>query len=380
MGHTTRLEHRKAPTKMSTAQEVGKNAETAKDSKDAKDGKETKNGGAAVATPAQAAILPGPAVAIPLKDIFADHAWNSRQGNWQHESGTPDESDGLKGLADSIALNGQDTPVDVRLNPDPKGPKYKLITGHRRYEAIKLAIANQTEHLKSDPTAKVMPATILTIVRDIKTDQEARSLNLRENVARDNLEPPDLNACICELSKGGMTPVDISASLGINISYVYLHQSIGEKVKQSILNRWRGDLRHKLALKPNMVDLSKLDKTDQDAALAAMIEPPKDDDDEKGNEKLANAKKKAAKMGTLFGLLSQLFDVDMDHVQWQDFVKDSGEFSFGKAEPAKLKSCLKATAKALTAAFVAERGRLAALEAEDAEAEKAADVASGGRK
>lgn len=97
--------------------------------------------------------------AIPLTQIIADaKKWNTRR----EDSGTEE----FKELVASLAAKGQDEPVTIR----PKGEKFELITGFRRYAAL-MYIAEQS---------KSKDATINAIVRDL-SDAEARLLNRRES-------------------------------------------------------------------------------------------------------------------------------------------------------------------------------------------------------
>lgn len=78
------------------------------------------------------------------------------------------DEDGLNELAESIKLNGILQPILVR----PKGSKYEIVAGERRYQASKRA------GLKKIPV----------IVRDV-TDEEVFQLALIENLQRSNLNP-----------------------------------------------------------------------------------------------------------------------------------------------------------------------------------------------
>jgi len=277
-----------------------------------------------------------PVITIPLTDIEIDHGWNSRQGNWQNEDGGPDESTGVKGLAESILQSGQDTPIDVRPNPNTKGTKFKLVTGHRRYEAIKL-LADRKD---------VQP-TIRATIHDGLTDAGARSLNLRENLARDNIEPVDACFAIAELMRQTPKPKaeEIAKIVGKSTVYAYQMINIGEKVSKAILTRWRTDLRNVLTVS-EMVELSKLEKGEQEAALAKLLED--EDNKPKQGDWKAAAIKRAAALGKIFGYLNRDYEVNFDSVDWISALETGILF---KLKNTAKKSDKKAIEKALLAAL-----------------------------
>jgi len=285
-----------------------------------------------------------PVVTIPLADIEADHLWNSRQGGWRTEDGGPDESTGVKGLAESILQSGQDTPIDVRFNPNGKGPKYKIITGHRRYEAIKF-LADR----------KDVAPTIRATVHDQISEVQARSLNLRENLARDNIEPVDACFAIGELLRQSPRPKaeEIAKITGKSIPYAHGMINISEKVDKKILNRWRTDLRSRLTV-ASMVELAKIDKDKQEAALLKLLEEedskPKQGDWKKG------AQKRAESIGKMLGYIARDYEVNFDSVDWLQAIEDGILFKVkstaNKRDKKSIEKCLLA---ALGAASVEPR-------------------------
>ena len=284
------------------------------------------------------AIRTLPVLTIPLSDIEVDHTWNSRQGNWQNEDGGPDESTGVKGLADSILKSGQDTPIDVRPNPNSKGPKFKIVTGHRRYEAIKLLAER-----------KDVSPTIRATVHAGLTDVEARTLNLRENVARDNIESVDCCFAIGELMKQTPKPKadEIARLISKSVPWAYRMINIAEKVDRKILNRWRTDLRNILTV-DLMEELSKLDKDKQEAALNKILE--ESDSKPKQGDWKAGAEKRASIIGKMLGYLTRDYGVDFGEVDWIAALEDGILF---KIKSTATKANKKKIEKVLVAAMIA---------------------------
>lgn len=277
-----------------------------------------------------------PVQIVNISDIEVDHTWNSRQGNWQNEDGGPDESTGVKGLAESIKTNGQDTPIDVRPNPNPKGLKFKLVTGHRRFEAIKLLAER-----------KDAPPTIKATIHENMSDADARSLNLRENLTRDNIEPVDACFAIGELLKQSPKPKaeEIAKSTGKSIPYAYGMINIAEKVAKPILNRWRTDLRSTLTV-GMMQELAKIDKDKQEAILLKMLE--EEPEKTKQGDWKGSAKKRAAALGKIFGYLARDYGVDFSEVDWIKALEDGILFKVKTTATKRDKSAIE---KSLTKAL-----------------------------
>ncbi len=133
---------------------------------------------------------------IALSDILADFQWNSRGQKWRQvgQPGQPtpkdnvaDEGHSILDLMNSLAERGQDDPIVLRPNVKPdgspgKGGKFLIVCGFRRFEATKRnAEKLDTKH-----------PTIRAVIRTDLNEATARSLNMRENTARDNLSGPDL--------------------------------------------------------------------------------------------------------------------------------------------------------------------------------------------
>ncbi len=104
-------------------------------------------------------------IMIPLKDVFSDDDFNCR-------SEITDAS--VMTLAQSIEIHGLQSPIQLQCKEGlPWGRQYRIISGHRRYVATKLL--GQT----------YIKATVVEIVNE----QQAKLLNLSENIDRKNLTP-----------------------------------------------------------------------------------------------------------------------------------------------------------------------------------------------
>src|SRR5208282_6028887 len=85
-------------------------------------------------------------VRVPMSEIHVDHTWNGRNPSYlQEPSVAPAGEDfegpsgelGMAGLVASIKAHGQDDPVDVRPYAGKGRFQFSLVTGFRRYEALR---------------------------------------------------------------------------------------------------------------------------------------------------------------------------------------------------------------------------------------------------
>lgn len=141
-----------------------------------------------------------PVVDIPLKEIWNDNDFNCRGD----ELVTVDVLE----LAENIKDQGLLQPVVVAPIPADKpipGYKYRLIVGFRRTLAHK--------HLRRE--------TITAIVRDdIKTELQALSINLSENLHRRNLNILQEAKALLKMQKYGMDRQDYAALTGKSDGWV----------------------------------------------------------------------------------------------------------------------------------------------------------------
>lgn len=178
---------------------------------------------------------------IPLSDIDADYAWNSRSPANTFSSvisETDSESSGLEGLTRNILSRGQDTPVDLRPTTPPfykmTDKPWSLVAGFRRFTAVNAINANDPPLTIPGLTAGHIRATLLPHM----TEREAFLRNASENSNRDQLSPPD----IFRLVKKGteeleMSPAELAIALGKLPTSIANYVKLG-KLDSSILNHW----------------------------------------------------------------------------------------------------------------------------------------------
>lgn len=247
---------------------------------------------------------PDKIVDVPLSLITADPKWNSRSGDWQ----TPDGDETGQQFIDlitSIQEDGQEEAVRLCIVDDPEKP-YHLEAGFRRFKAIqKIAELKKIEN----PTIRAIIAR--------HDDVAARITNLRENVTRAAITPPDLAWGITELDreakKAGtpMTAVKMAAILGKDQTYVSKLLKISQCLKADLFRRWRGEA---VSVSVNHVlEVAKLPKDEQTAAFNALIRI--DTVDGEPTETAARAwidtaKKKAAGIAEMLGTLERLKLID----------------------------------------------------------------------
>lgn len=153
---------------------------------------------------------------IRLADIFYDEKFNIR-GAFTPQS--------VAELADSIEVSGLIQHLTVR---PWTGPPYHLVCGHRRYQAVKML--GWTE-VKAE-------------VRELN-DQEAKLLNLQENLARLNLSPSQELAAILEMYGSKPVVKEVAKALGKSTKWVNerlaiqkLHESVRADVDNGLLTAW----------------------------------------------------------------------------------------------------------------------------------------------
>lgn len=247
---------------------------------------------------------------LPLAQVKADFEWNARHGIISADSGD-EEKNNFSDLMASIESEGQDTAVIVR----PTGKTFALVAGFRRYAAI-------TELAKKRGDKN---ATIKAVVRDL-SDLEARSLNIRENAARDDLRGPDLAWSIHELeslykTKGlKASSVVIAASIGKNQGYVNKLMRIMNETDPKVTKLWR-DAPFQVAI----ADMEKIATYERDRQLAAFEEITKNRSGSGGQgagggrgKWLEAAESKAKSVGALLGSLAKAGAIDADALDFTD--------------------------------------------------------------
>lgn len=199
---------------------------------------------------------------IPLSQITVKYEWNGRylgggdSPGWTVDSGD-DSSDvnDFSLLKTSIADRGQDTPVTVR----PKGQRFELVCGFRRYRAIEELAKDRGD---KDPTIKA-------IVREYD-DLEARLANASENTERDGYRPADLcwtvGQTMLEYAKKRVkvTQQALAPHFGVNQSYLAKMWGICSDLDPRILDDWRAQSRAIAFTK--VYEISRLARNEQQKA------------------------------------------------------------------------------------------------------------------
>ena len=228
-----------------------------------------------------------------LKEIHVDYAWNCRSQarttlKGSHVTDDDPESPGIEGLARSMQLGGQDTPVCVV----PVKGGYELRAGFRRVSAAKILDAAKVA------IAGLEIGQIRARVYEGLTADEQRLLNIRENVDRESLTPSDLVYAMVQVKH--LPQTEIAERLGKSQAHVSRLLKIGNNLKPGILAAWR------MAPAPlslfDMHDVAMLKAEDQEAAYAKACTPPSETDP-RDKEWVEAACKRSAKIGALLGEL-----------------------------------------------------------------------------
>lgn len=239
---------------------------------------------------------------IKLSDIQIDWDWNARSLASVIAQSTGDDGDGIDAIVASLETRGQDTPVDVRANPDKKSKKpYALVTGFRRCKALEL-IAAKAGRLEGDPNWNPLEPSVKAFDHGEMAESAAREKNLAENTARANLKGADM---VFGLSQAygidGKTPnAVIGAKHSRSEGYVALCMRVA-KIQPTILTEWRAA---KVQLGMAQMDLiSKLPPEKQEEAYKSATATKTQDTSEAAGKKraVAASKKRAGQIGALIG-------------------------------------------------------------------------------
>lgn len=142
---------------------------------------------------------------IPISEIFADHKFNCR-GHIQGQD--------VVDLARSMNTDGLLQPIVVQPYSISERPeiKYRIIAGYRRFTAARV----------NEWTA------IHAIIRENMTEEQARILNLTENLKRKNLNKLQEALAIQPLILKGFTQMDLAKELGVSYGWVQIREYINE--------------------------------------------------------------------------------------------------------------------------------------------------------
>jgi len=144
-------------------------------------------------------------VEIPTDQIFADHLFNCR-GFIRGQD--------VVDLAKSIKEDGLLQPIVVQPfeKEDDPAIKYRIIAGYRRYTACRV---NKMESIPS-------------IVREHMSDEQARILNLTENLKRQELNKLQEAEAIQPLLEKGMSEKELAKELGMSYGWVQIRTYIAK--------------------------------------------------------------------------------------------------------------------------------------------------------
>lgn len=180
-------------------------------------------------------------VNVPLKDIVADDEMNSRQSFVVHDESAPIKAQTLKGLMESIATEGQITPVMVT---EREGGKFYLIAGFRRFTALK-GLYN-AEVAKVNEGGKGNPEKYQTIRAQVVRGDDRlsiRILNLVENLARKDLSPYEVAEACVKLQDAAkpekLSGNDIADKIGLSRQYVGNLLTNMAKLNPKIREYWK---------------------------------------------------------------------------------------------------------------------------------------------
>ncbi len=238
---------------------------------------------------------------IPLASLLVDYAFNVRS---KHGKKGEESYRGIEALAKDIQRDGQLVPVIVRpvVEKDGDPPKYQLVAGFRRYEAVR-SLDNPT---------------ILASVMNLD-DVKASLVNIKENVARDNLTSYDLAKRCVELRDSmKLSQAKIASELaagqdfkgeGMSRSYIGNLMRAFDSLHPKIKEAWKNEdpsLSLVLLIKWGAMD-------DQDEQMEAWnelrgVEEGEEPDDEKSDA----APKKSARKASSANLVAALRAVKND--------------------------------------------------------------------
>jgi ParB family chromosome partitioning protein len=149
---------------------------------------------------------------IPMSEIYADEQFNCRGSIIPFH---------VMDLAKNIQENGLIQPIIVQPYPGPKGEKYRVVAGYRRHLAHKV---NKSSTIKS-------------IIHHNLSDDDARFLNLSENLNREDLNLMQEAKTVNVLLERGFEPKQIAEKLNITPQWVYARMhalAMPEEIQEEI--------------------------------------------------------------------------------------------------------------------------------------------------
>lgn len=266
-------------------------------------------------------------VFIPLKDIVAETAWNSRSGDPTAES--PEETASFRELFNSIkSSDGMNKdPIKVR----PKGQnKFSIVYGFSRFTVVSKLAEGYVSPVETKPSGEKVKDPVIKCIVTEMDDLEARAENMRENVSHRSLKASDSAFGLYDLKKQflakGVTPTDnaLTDKIGMNQSYGNKLLTIMQKVKPVILANWR---KAPIQLSvPDMIEVSRVDQDRQQEEYEKRLSKKEKKDtspQEKSAKQHESDKKVAAKWAAFLGKLERedlISTAKLDFEKHLDFI------------------------------------------------------------
>ncbi len=134
---------------------------------------------------------------IPLDEIFCDSDFNCRGGVIRPIDVIP--------LAKSISAEGLFQPILLQPWDKVPGKKYRIVAGHRRFTAMKLVEG---------------ATSIASIINEKLDDLKARTINIQENIARENLNIKQEARALEHFWKAGWEQTEIAQQFNQTLNWV----------------------------------------------------------------------------------------------------------------------------------------------------------------
>ena len=293
---------------------------------------------------------------IPLSQIYFKLDWNGRDASRYAANGVGGGKEGSDAdpalFAEGLAVDGQKTPIDVRLNPWPKESKatYAAVTGFRRGAGIALAVgAFESANAKADPKDRRAPRNsvesglVIAFVHEEMTEEQAVVLNALENMDRLNLVSADMAFNVWRIAdafgKDNISHKEIGRMVGRSQPVITDLMTIREKVKPEIRLAWRQGGEPRSELNPMGVSLSvenmlKVAAAEGDGQaeffkkLCETVGTAKKGGPGRGNW-LDGAKKEAAAIGAMLGNLERERFINGDLFDWHGMLFGTGPVKAG---------------------------------------------------
>lgn len=260
---------------------------------------------------------------VKRSQIEVVEGFNARTGNWKTNE-DPETEVKWSDFVASIKVDGIQTPLDVRTNPNhehAKSQPYSLVAGFRRIAAY--------DECKSD-------ALIPVVDHGAMSEKDARYRNGQENVARENLRTQDLAWLLFDAAKfePGISQQTIANRFGLSQRYVGKLLGLMTKLQAKILQEWRGEkikvtVNEVLAVseEPAEKQLAAWERVLKRNADALVRQNAKGETeaDATGNGKnkkwIVSGKKRANEIGLLLGTLAALECIEVqDDANWIEVV------------------------------------------------------------